>query len=118
MKNKAKLMLAVLLAGSTSMAALYSEDFDSGPSTLQPNGAINFGGTNASAYTTFDTVVLPGINAALVDQGGGDFALRPNLDTKNNGRTALTMIDVSTWPHGIDDDRCIHVGSRNLYTPV
>lgn len=100
MKNKTKLMLGLLLAGTTSMAALYTQDFDSGVSTLQPNGAINFGGTNANAFTSFGTYVLPGVNAAIVDQGGGDLALRPNLDTKNNGRTALTMIDVSGWGAG------------------
>jgi hypothetical protein len=100
MKNKTKLMMVLLLIGTTSMAALYTQDFDSGVSTLQPDMPKNFGGTNANAFTSFGTYVLAGPNAAIVDQGGGDFALRPNLDTKNNARVALTMIDVSSWGAG------------------
>lgn len=100
MRKTIVIMIAALLTGGSTLAALFTQDFDSDLTTRQPDVPINFGGTNGNAVTEFETIVLAGPNAAIVDQGSGDFALRPNADTYNNARLALIMVDVSGWGAG------------------
>lgn len=98
MKKMIVIMIAVLIGGS-AMAAFYYEDF-SVVSNQTEFGAINFGGTNGNAILDYNRYVLAGENAAIVDQGGGNFALRPNLDGKANARLAMVVIDTTTWSAG------------------
>lgn len=95
-----KLILLVWLTGTASMATSHTQNFDSAVNIQQTNIPITFGGTSRNAFADFSTCILAGGNAALVDRGTNNLALRPNQDTKTNGRFSFVLIDASNWGSG------------------